>query len=70
MREHMEQSLRSYVVARGTSLFEALAGLKKNEPAKGLAQDILKFDSSADTHTALVAAANRTGNTELAQFVK
>jgi thiol-disulfide isomerase/thioredoxin len=70
MREHMEQSLRAYVVNKGASFFEALAGLKKNEQARDLAQDILKFDNSAETHSTLVAAANRVANAEMAQLVK
>ena len=69
-REQMEDSLRRFTVVRGTHLFEALAGLKRNEEARNLAQDILKFDSSAATHTTLAKAADRAGNADLAQYVK
>ena len=70
MRERMEQSLRNSTTKTGAQFFEALAGLKRNQDAKGLAAEILKFDSSPATHTLLAAATQRAGNAELAQFVQ
>ena len=70
MRGQMEESLRPYTTAKGVHLFEALAGLKRNEEAKELAQQILKFDSSAATHRMLPEAADRAGNAELAEYAK
>jgi thiol-disulfide isomerase/thioredoxin len=70
MRGRIEEGLRPYTVAAGAHFFEALAGLKRNEEARELAQQILKFDASAATHATLAKAADRAGNAELAQYVK
>jgi thiol-disulfide isomerase/thioredoxin len=69
VRGQMEKGLRPYAVATGAHFFEALAGLKRNEEARELAQQILKFDASADTRATLAKAADRAGNAELAQYV-
>jgi thiol-disulfide isomerase/thioredoxin len=70
MRGRMEENLRTYTVAMGAHPFEALAGLKRNDEARELAKEILKFDASPATRTALAKAANRAGNAELARYVK
>jgi hypothetical protein len=57
-------------VASGAHSFAALAGLKRNDEGKELAQQILKFDSLPATRITLAQAAERAGNAELAQFVK
>jgi thiol-disulfide isomerase/thioredoxin len=68
--EMYKKSYRKSTVDTGTHYFEALAGLERNEEGKQLAQQILKFDPSAATHATLAEAAERAGNTELAQFLK
>jgi hypothetical protein len=70
VRNETEESYRKYTVDSGARFFEALAGLKRNEEGKELAQQILKFDASAATRTTLAEAAGRAGNAELAQYVK
>jgi thiol-disulfide isomerase/thioredoxin len=70
MKEQMEEGLRSFAASKGADLFEALAGLGKNEQAKELAQEIVKFDSSAETRAKLTKAAARAGNAELAQHLE
>ncbi len=69
-KDTLEKSLRQNTVAFGAQYFEALAGVKSDEEGKELAQQILKFDASAATHTTLAAAAERAGNAGLAQYVK
>jgi hypothetical protein len=70
MRERTEGNLRPFTVNTGAQSFEALAGLKRNQDGKELAGQILKFDSSQDTHTLLADVAQRAGNAELSQFAK
>jgi thiol-disulfide isomerase/thioredoxin len=70
MKERLEEISRKMAVKSGAHSFEALAGLKRNQDGKELAGQILKFDSSQDTHTLLADAAQRAGNAELSQFVK
>ena len=70
VRKETEEGYREYTVDAGTHYFEALAGLKRNQEGKELAQQILKFDASAATRVKLTEAANRAGNAELAQYVK
>jgi len=70
MRERMEVNFRQFTVKSGAHSFEALAGLKRNQDGKDLAGQILKFDSSQDTHTLLADAAQRAGNADLSRFVK
>ncbi len=70
MRDQMVGSLRQMTVTSGTNYFEALAGLKRNQDAKDLAGEILKFDSSQGTRDSLAKAAKRAGNAELAGYVK
>lgn len=70
MRAQIEPRLRQMTVMAGASYFEALAGLKRNQDAKELASEILKFDSSQGTRDALAQAAQRAGNADLGQFVK
>lgn len=69
MRGRMEESLRPYTVKSGAHYFEALAGLKRNQEAKDLAGQILKFDSSQATRSMLAEAAQRAGNAELSHYV-
>lgn len=69
VRKRLEESLRRFTVTTGARYFEALAGLKRNRDAKDLAELILKFDASPATRKSLAAAANRAGNTALAQYV-
>lgn len=64
------KSYTKSAVDLGAHYFEALAGLKRNAEGKKLAQQILKFDPSADTHATLAEAAERAGNDELAEYVK
>ena len=66
MREQTEQSYRNYTVHSGAGYFEALAGVKRNDEARELAQQILKFDASASTRKTLADAAVRAGNGDLA----
>jgi thiol-disulfide isomerase/thioredoxin len=70
MRDQMEGSLRQLTVTSGANYFEALAGLKRNQDAKDLAGQILKFDASQETRDLLAKAAKRAGNAELAEYVK
>jgi thiol-disulfide isomerase/thioredoxin len=70
MRGQLEENLRHSTVATGARFFEALAGLERNEEARELAQQILKFDASAATRAMLAKAAGRAGNAELAQSVQ
>jgi thiol-disulfide isomerase/thioredoxin len=70
MRGQMEESLRHNTISSGAHSFEALAGLNRNDEGRDLAQQILKFDSSPATRATLAEAANRAGNTVLAQFIK
>lgn len=65
-----EKSYRKSTVDSGAHSFEALAGLKRDQEGKELAQQILKFDASAATRSTLAEAARRAGNAELAQYVK
>lgn len=69
-KDTLEKSLRQSTIAIGAHYFEALAGMKRDAEGKELAQQILKFDASAATHTTLAAAAERAGNAGLAQYVK
>jgi hypothetical protein len=66
VREATEQGYRKYTVDSGARLFEALAGVKRDEEARQLAQAILKFDASAATRKTLTEAAVRAGNGNLA----
>jgi thiol-disulfide isomerase/thioredoxin len=68
-RKQVEVSFRQITVTEGTQYFEALAGLKRDQDAKELAGQILKFDASQTTRTLLGKAAQRTENTELSQYV-
>jgi thiol-disulfide isomerase/thioredoxin len=70
MKERMEGTMRHMTVTAGAQYFEALAGLKRNQDGRELAGQILKFDSSPDTHTLLAKAAERAGNAELAKSIK
>jgi len=70
VRETVAKSYRKTTVDMGAHYFEALAGVKRDEEGKELAQQILKFDGSAATHTTLAAAAERAGNAELARYVE
>ncbi len=70
MREQMEATFRQMAITSGAQSFEALAGLKRDDDAKKLAGEILKYDSSADTRTVLADAAKRASNAELAQYIK
>ena len=70
IRGQMEEAMRKMTVNTGAHAFEALAGLKRNQDGKDLAGQILKFDSSPATRTALAEAAKRAGNAELAGYVK
>jgi thiol-disulfide isomerase/thioredoxin len=70
MRERTEASFRQMTIKKGAQFFEALAGLNRNQEAKDLAGQILKFDSSPDTRASLAQAAQRAGNDELARFVR
>jgi thiol-disulfide isomerase/thioredoxin len=69
-KDMYEQSYRKTTVDSGAHYFEALAGLKRNDEGKELAQQILKFDASAATRATLAEAAARAGNADLAQYVK
>ena len=69
-KDMYEKSYRQTTVDSGAHYFEALAGLKRNDAGKELAQQILKFDASAATRATLAAAATRAGNAELAKYVK
>ena len=60
-----KKSYRKTAVKYGTNLFEALAGLQRNAEAGELAQQILRYDSSATTLSALSEAATRAGNVQL-----
>jgi thiol-disulfide isomerase/thioredoxin len=62
-------SLRQLTITSGAHSFEALAGLKRNQDAKDLAGEILKFDSSDATRATLAKAARRAENAELTQYV-
>jgi hypothetical protein len=66
VRDATGQGYRKYTVDSGARLFEALAGVKRNEEARELAQAILKFDASASTRKTLTEAAARAGNGDLA----
>ncbi len=68
-KAQMQSSLGQYMVRQGAKYFEALAGLKRNDEAKELAADILKFDSSAETKGLLGAAAKQAHNAELEQYL-
>jgi thiol-disulfide isomerase/thioredoxin len=70
MRDDKEQDLRRQTVEIGAQSFAALAGLKRNQDAKDLATQILKFDPSDDTRALLAEFAQRVGNDELSQFAK
>jgi thiol-disulfide isomerase/thioredoxin len=70
MRGQMEVVSRQLAVETGARSFEALAGLKRNQDARELAGQILKFDSSQNTRMLLAKAAQRGGNADLSQFVK
>ena len=65
-----EESYRRSTVTWGAHFFQALAGLNKNQQARELAQQMLKFDDSAATRSTLTEAATRAGNAELAQYLK
>ena len=65
-----EESYRRSTVAWGAHFLQALAGLNKNQQARELAQQILKFDASAATRSTLAEAAARAGNVGLADYVK
>ncbi len=69
-RSQMQTSLNQYVVRQGTKYFEALAGLKRDQEAKELAKDILKFDSTPETKASLAAAAQHVDNTALVKYVQ
>ena len=69
-KAQMEEHFRDYTTRQGTKYFEALAGLKRDQDAKDLAAQILKFDSSATTRESLAEAAQRAQNTDLAQYLK
>ena len=66
VRDFTDQGYRKYTVDSGAHLFEALAGVKRNEEARELAQQILKFDASASTRKTLTDAAARAGNDDVA----
>jgi thiol-disulfide isomerase/thioredoxin len=70
MRDQMETTMRQMTVTVGAHGFEALAGLKRNQDARNLAGQILKFDSTPATRATLTEAAKRAGNAGLAEFVK
>ena len=70
IRVRMEATLRQMTIRAGANYFEALAGLKRDQDAKDLAGQILKFDSSQGTRDCLAQAAQRAGNADLGQFVK
>ncbi len=70
VRDDFVRGYRSQAVQFGANLFEALAALKKNDAARQLAGDVLKFDASPETHQILADAATRSSNPELSQFVK
>ena len=70
MRTKVEENFRRFTVTEGTHYFEALAGLKRNQDARDLAAQILKFDSSQDTRDSLAKAAKRADNAELAGYLK
>src|SRR6185295_15740859 len=52
-------SQRREVVAKGVKFYEAFLGAHKVDRANEVADQLLKFDSSADTFEALVRAALR-----------
>ncbi|MDB6056942.1 MAG: polymerase, sigma-24 subunit, subfamily [Verrucomicrobiales bacterium] len=70
VRDSFVEGYHKYAVDSGAHLFEALAGLKKNDAGRELAGEILKFDSSPTTRETLSEAAKRASNTELAQYVQ
>jgi hypothetical protein len=68
--DSFKQGYRKSAIDCGANLFEALAGLRRNAEAEELAQQILKYDGSAATRSALAKAATRAGNVQLAENVK
>jgi len=69
VRARIEESLRKMVVGTGAHGLEVLAGLGRNDEARVLTAEILKFDSSQATRALLAGAAHRAGNDEVARFV-
>jgi len=69
-RAMLESSFRKRAVSSGSQYLEALAGLHRNAEAKALADDILKFDSTAPTSDELVQGAEQAGNDELVAYIK
>ena len=67
--KRVDETLRQLTITDGAHTFEALAGLKRNQDAKDLAGEILKFDSSDVARAMLAKAARRAENAELTQYV-
>jgi len=69
-KDRVERVLRERTVSTGSHFFEALAGLHKDEEAKTLADQILKFDSTGTTKDKLVQGANRAGDADLVNYIR
>lgn len=70
MKARVEGVFRQNAVSKGSHYVEALAGLHKDDEAKTLADQILKFDSTAATKDKLVQGADRAGDADLVKYIR
>lgn len=69
-QEMLVDSQRRYAISSAAEAIEILAGANLTEPAKGLIDDVLKFDPSEATRATLTAYVRRADNADVMAYLE